>query len=170
MEGNEPVPGDGILAFRLWDFPEVSTATATRPDAYDIHVYVLGGASPIQTYISTEEDPLKMKFYEKQVGRANTAQGANYCIVDGDRTGEVIPASQRTAESVLHTIAHEVGHIIVGGDHPDEEKGVAPLSGTDRTKRLMCSGQNSTNNSLLLVKGEWDKAEEWLKTRPLGDN
>jgi hypothetical protein len=32
----------------------------------------------------------------------------------------------------------------------------------DVTKRLLCSGRNNNNNSILLVKAEWDKAEEWL--------
>jgi hypothetical protein len=31
---------------------------------------------------------------------------------------------------------------------------------------MMCSGGSSNINSLLLVKSEWDKAEEWLKKYP----
>lgn len=99
-----------------------------------------------------------------------TLPGENYCIIEGDRTSNIIPERHRTLDDVIHTIAHEVGHLIVGGGHPDEEGGDAPLSGTDRTKRLMCSGPNWNGNSLLLVKQEWDKAEMWLSARPNGDN
>ena len=64
----------------------------------------------------------------------------------------------------MRTLAHEIGHIIVGAGHPDELGGPAVLRGTDHTKRLMCSGNFSTHTgSCLLVKREWDKAEEWLK-------
>jgi hypothetical protein len=168
--GTAPVPGDGLLAFHLWTQPEVSIATANRPADYDIHVYVLGGASPIMTFVSSHEDPSQLMPYENLIGRANLASGENYCIIDGDRTSNIIPERHRTPEDVLHTIAHEVGHIIVGDGHPDDEGGDAPLSGTDRTKRLMCSGPHWTGNSLLLVKQEWDNAEIWLSERPNGDN
>ena len=59
--------------------------------------------------------------------------------------------------------AHEIGHVFVGSGHPDEFEGPAVLFNTDPTKRLMCSGSKSNLNSKLLVKSEWDKAEEWLK-------
>jgi hypothetical protein len=166
VPGAEPVPGDGLLAFNSWEQPEVSLATATRPVEYDIHVYILGGASPIITYIATEEDPAVLEPSEFQVGRANTALDSNYCIIDGDRTSDIIPAERRTLDDVIHTVAHEIGHIMVGGGHPDENGGNSPLLGTDRTQRLMCSGPNSTLESILLVKKEWDDAEMWLKENP----
>jgi hypothetical protein len=34
----------------------------------------------------------------------------------------------------------------------------------------MCSGPNSDGSSRLLVKGEWDEAEKWLKARPGEDH
>jgi hypothetical protein len=85
------------------------------------------------------------------------------------QNGQII-AEGRDYTDVTHTIAHEIGHLLVGLGHPDLESGVAPLLGTDRTKRLMCSGGNSNNNSIQLVKKEWDKAEEWFKNRENGDN
>ena len=41
-----------------------------------------------------------------------------------------------------------------------------PLPGTKHICRLMGSGPNSDGSSRLLVKKEWDEAEEWLKTFP----
>lgn len=72
---------------------------------------------------------------------------------------------------LLDTIAHEIGHVFVGEGHPDQDAspGPAPLPGTKHSCRLMCSGPNSDGSSRVLVKAEWDEAEEWLKTRPLGD-
>ena len=161
--GFAPVPGDGYLSFyHLWTNPEVSIATSNRPAGYDIHVYVIGGASPIITYSISPDGSGQLMPDEILLGRANTSPGENYCIIDGDRTLTGYSESDSTMEDVLQTIAHEVGHIIVGEGHPDEEGGDAPLLGTDRTQRLMCSGSKWTENSLLLVKREWDKAEEWL--------
>ncbi len=76
-------------------------------------------------------------------------------------------------KDVGHTMAHEIGHLMVGYGHPDEYKankadsgGFAPLQTlrktTDFTQRLMCSGTRSLTTSNLLVKKEWDLAEEWL--------
>jgi hypothetical protein len=84
------------------------------------------------------------------------------------RTFENLPQIRQSL--AMRTLAHEIGHIMVGAGHPDELGGPAVLRGTDHTKRLMCSGNLSTHtSSCLLVKREWDKAEEWLKNRPKGD-
>jgi hypothetical protein len=45
----------------------------------------------------------------------------------------------------------------------------APLPGTEHHLRLMTKGNNSSTESRILVKGEWDEAETWLKNRPRGD-
>ncbi len=76
----------------------------------------------------------------------------------------VYEAHLRTMDNIIHTVAHEMGHVILDdGGHPDHGEGVAPLDNSlDRTKRLMCSGHNNNNNSILLVKKEWDEAEKWL--------
>jgi hypothetical protein len=67
-------------------------------------------------------------------------------------------------------MAHEIGHVIIGAGHPDDRTGSnlgpAKLPGTKHTLRLMCSGETLNNSSRLIVKGEWDKAEEWLQTFP----
>ncbi len=75
---------------------------------------------------------------------------------------------------LAQTVAHEIGHILVGYGHPDEEKGPAPLHGTDRKLRIMHSGDGLGEITVdglprkpfrgnHLVEGEWDAAEAWLK-------
>jgi hypothetical protein len=63
----------------------------------------------------------------------------------------------------MSTIAHEIGHVLVGEGHPNQPRtpGPARLPGTDHSKRLMASGA-FRNRGNLLVKAEWDKAEKWL--------
>ena len=64
----------------------------------------------------------------------------------------------------MEGIAHEIGHVLVGYGHPDESRGAAPLPGTHLPNRLMVSGNGySVFRGSLLVKGEWDAAEKWLK-------
>lgn len=60
---------------------------------------------------------------------------------------------------------HNFAPIFTDYGHPDENDGVSPLPGTDRTLRLMHSGENSRGGRLgtVLVKEEWDAAEKWLK-------
>jgi hypothetical protein len=70
----------------------------------------------------------------------------------------------------INTMMHELGHRIVGDGHPNQGGGLAPLVGTDRRWRLMASGDHRIPGARLIVKKEWDKAEEWLSTRPNGDN
>jgi hypothetical protein len=167
--GPHPVPGNRILDVRSWIMPEVGAATANQEGNDDIHVYLIGGGTPFVLYENIG-DQLSVK--ETIYGMAEV--GGERCIVDGDRdrqefdldnnpTGYFTPENKRTVEAVLDTIAHEVGHIIVGDGHPDEGSGQAPLMGTDRTKRLMCSGPNRQVGASLLVKKEWDAAEVWLK-------
>jgi hypothetical protein len=69
--------------------------------------------------------------------------------------------------------------VLLGNGHPDvwpagnsDMHGVAPLPGTDQSRRLMCgpgAGFNYQDPGKLLVKKEWDVAEAWLVMRPNGD-
>jgi len=66
---------------------------------------------------------------------------------------------------VLETIAHEIGHVLVGYGHPDSGAfpGKAGIEGSDHGRRLMRSGgRDKSRMGTLLVKKEWDLAEEWL--------
>lgn len=65
---------------------------------------------------------------------------------------------------VISTIGHEIGHVLMGYGHPDDEDapGPAPLVGTDRTVRLMCGhSTRSLEDGRLLVKSEWEAVEDW---------
>ena len=97
-----------------------------------------------------------------------TPEKQNSIYLDPMRYMENSPDDR--AEYAMRTLAHEAGHVFCGSGHPDNGDGAARLPGTDHTKRLMCSGSNTTSSSHLLVKREWDKAEEWLKNRKRGDN
>ena len=72
---------------------------------------------------------------------------------------------QRSDQAINASIAHEIGHIMIGDGHPDQNAGPAPLYGTDRSYRLMNSGYSNVPGAKLLVKKEWDNAEEWLNTK-----
>ena len=89
-----------------------------------------------------------------------TIRDQRTCWILGSKFGK-----NRNKPYLLDTIAHEVGHVFVGDGHPDRNDGPAPLPGTRHICRLMCSGPNSDGSSRLLVKGEWDEAEKWLKAQ-----
>ena len=110
-----------------------------------------------------------------------TNRDAKSCWIVGD----TVPSRPRTLTEVMQTTAHEIGHLLVGYGHPDEKgksanRGLAPLPGTNHRERLMQTSESlsfvysgATQNaarSHRLVKGRWDEAEKWLKSRPLGDN
>jgi hypothetical protein len=67
----------------------------------------------------------------------------------------------RPLETICANATHEFGHVIISPHHPDKDAGPAPLQHTDRTERLMYSGNVLFNRRL--VKAEWDKIEEWAK-------
>lgn len=105
----------------------------------------------------------------------NTCWGAADSLANPDVAG-----SGATIYNVSQTTAHEIGHVIVGAGHPDENDGAAPLPGTTHSERLMANrfalptimfhgSMTREYRKHRLVKGEWDKAEGWLSNRPNGD-
>ena len=112
-------------------------------------------------------------------GLTNRSQNACWVVAD-TFANPADPSSGRNIAELLQTIAHEIGHVLTGYGHPDEEGGSSPLKGTDRKQRLMHSGDGLTKKVAdtylrmarghRLVKKEWDAAEEWLSHRPAGDN
>jgi hypothetical protein len=86
-------------------------------------------------------------------------------------TQSLVGSNAIPIDEYLTTIAHEIGHLFVGIGHPDQGEGVAPLAGTAHVERLMFSNIDgkvhaSTLDENLLVKAEWDKAEQWLIANP----
>lgn len=72
-------------------------------------------------------------------------------------------------DGVIHTMAHEVGHVMMGNDeenvgHPDEKTGPAPLPDSRVNERLMLSGKKTPLSATpkRLVKAEWDAIQAWL--------
>ncbi|MBG7606979.1 MAG: hypothetical protein IZT59_02975 [Verrucomicrobia bacterium] len=63
-------------------------------------------------------------------------------------------------EDQPHIITHEIGHFFFDEGHPDEKGGSALLPGTAHQRRLMVSGSGAgPKPGVLIVKGEWDKAD-----------
>jgi hypothetical protein len=104
------------------------------------------------------------------------------------RTPRVILIDGKKNE-IITTIAHEIGHCVIGDGHPDGasdpliaallkltgetvKRGPAPHDGVGNDewkKRLMYSATLPLAGKTM-VKSEWDAAETWLKNRPRGDN
>ncbi len=100
-------------------------------------------------------------------------------------TGDPLPAGETESRNEDYSyplqywnIAHEIGHVLVGYGHPNEQggssgnRGKAPLPGTDHRKRLMLSGKGRVAGQLggfLLVKGEWDEAEKWIRKEEISE-
>jgi hypothetical protein len=77
-----------------------------------------------------------------------------------------------TDTEYLDTMVHEIGHILLGEGHPDRGDNRSPLPGTRHVERLMCSGpqRKKDGSSRLIVKQEWDDAENWLSGQVDGEN
>ena len=130
---------------------------ANEENPPDIRVFLMSGT---KLFCDGEAKGIAMRIDPNknpgEPGRGET----NACWILADN----LPAIE--LGEIPRRIAHEMGHVLVGYGHPDEpaNRGPAPLPGTDPRIRLMVSG---TNNGIapgeLLVKGEWDAAEKWLR-------
>jgi hypothetical protein len=140
-------------------------------ESYDasrsINVYLVGGVGGGQ---KVEWDPATQEVQAREnsngqpevwIGTSDVA-GRRCWVIGGSNDGTT-PGI--TPESIRDTLGHEIGHVIVGAGHPDDGGGVAPLPDTPHVQRLMCSGprRKTDGASKLLVKAEWDEAEEWLR-------
>jgi len=163
-------PGDGVLDVKgPSNTPE--QLAILNSDSYEegIQVFLVGG-TPFR-HIS-QGDPV-MVGLERLAGIADTYKGSNdvqMVWVNSDRIragADAESSNQLSVAGVMNTTAHEIGHLIIGPDHPDEGAGPAPLDNSDPTVhayRLMCSGANRNRDyGIQLLKAEWDNAEELLR-------
>lgn len=154
---------------------ELAFAPLRDPNA-DINVYVLAGSS-INAWTQLPRvktnDILWLGVPAWGIAKRATREvwvDGDWAIADwtGYGEGEII------IQQVMHTMAHEMGHVIIGDGHPDDADegyngGPAPLLGTNRRDRLMVAGGGPLRAILpgtRLVKGEWDAAEVWLQGCP----
>jgi hypothetical protein len=121
--------------------------------------------------VTTHPTPTKCASIRMQ---PSSGSGKNCCIIDGDCdsptydieghvTGYALSEKDRSVNGVMNTIAHEIGHIMTKDGHPDQGEGPAVLLGTDRPQRMLSRGPKRKDDAFLLVKGEWNRIEIWLK-------
>ena len=94
-------------------------------------------------------------------GIANRASRTYWIMADPSNNPDIIMPPQP------QTIAHEIGHILIGAGHPNEKDGPAPLPNTRHSDRLMVGG-SALNPEIpisgnRLVKAEWDESEKWMQ-------
>lgn len=169
---NLVTPGNGKLDYYRGDpGSEQGTIHSLSDGDANINVYILGGGRINQVY---ETDGILRQTGSIISGIAYPEE--NMVFIDGDIGWYNTSVGRDNNAELLHTVAHEIGHCILGEGHPDEGTGPAALKGllpkSAVQERLMVSGlrKRRPNFGCRLVKGEWDAAETWLKARPLGDH
>ena len=164
----------GTVDDRL-DFNDTAEVQAATPNAKsiganptaNIDVWVIGG--DISLMLTPALGTTKYLAYGGHL------VGTSKIIVDGNvlrnhqlRNPEV--QAGKEADHLLHTIAHEIGHVMTKDEHPGDVGYDSALNWTGGAdpyvkKRLMCSGgdANHRNPGTCLIKKEWDRIEAWLK-------
>ena len=146
---------------------EQSLFIPLRDSNADINVYVFGGLGIRLWWFNSLLNRYQIELASGIAGIENReawVDGSFAQLTDwGYGTGDTL------TQHVMHTIAHEMGHIIVKAGHPDQGAGAAPLPGTNHLERLMCAGGGPDRGRKFgtrLVKGEWDASEELLNSLP----
>ena len=162
LDGTEVVPvGDEMNIVTQYTLAtgtkEKAMLSAFNDSNADIKIYLTDGVS-YRLPVGTVQAGLSGYSYPSQDPTSGVYE--NSCIVETDGHNN---------DDIADSLVHEVGHILVGGGHPDQNGGAAPLPSlaSDHIKRLMHS---DVGHPGLLVKSEWDKAEKWLSNRTNGDN
>jgi hypothetical protein len=145
---------NGTLYTITHGLKENAMIDAHRASDVDINIYVIGGGS---SYYSA---------HPSAVG-SHELSGSSYPTTESSSGtyGNCVVAKLKPF--VEQTIAHEIGHLMLGRGHPDAGTGPAPLEHltlADHQKRLMYSVEGYSGS--LLVKSEWDEAEKWLRAVP----
>ena len=138
-------------------------------DAYDdvqanVNVYLIRDSSYADLALSDPDHVLKAgSSYPKDLV-PSPGKYVNHCVLIRTEGG-----ADRDYDEVSYTCAHEIGHLMVGSGHPDKylppgnTGGIAPLQSLPLTKRMTrLMAADGTTESKLLVKSEWDAAEQWL--------
>ncbi len=177
LEPSFPMPNDGILDLNqsgTYHEPKLITETdntgnpGSNENTGHIQVYLVGGSTAIRTLLisGNPNNPNDDNVYFRSSG---FAKGIAFTGHTNPRRCWIADSALQDPEAGMHTIAHEIGHFIVGSGHPDEpaiqDQGPAPLQGTGLSHRLMVSGRSESRKSRLglqLVKAEWDAAERNL--------
>jgi hypothetical protein len=146
---------------------EKAMIDAYRDGSQDVNVFLINNV----LYTGDSSDPhSSVKLGSSYPAGFPGAAGRENCVVVN------MSALYTQGTNQMHTIAHEIGHLMVGPGHPDQWMallpdlgGPAPLQSipAHHPSRLMHS---NSGTGTLLVKGEWDRAEIWLSKRPNGDN
>ncbi len=152
--GSGPASGNGSLDSNGSDIGTEQSKILTSAGvdaAADINVYFVGGAEQITVWRDFNSE------FHGFGGYVGLAHPASRTVWLPGNTG-------RSKSGILNTLAHEIGHVMMGGGHPNDGGGPAPLAGTHHPDRLMYSNPFHTGllRKRLLVKGEWDKIDEWL--------
>ncbi len=161
--------GDGYALSKGTTFPQMYGQASFNVTNADIRVFLIDNV-----YLRDSQDNVPGNLERDEV-HGFSKPDFSAVIANAGNPSE----GTRPVQSVVDTIAHELGHIMVGPGHPDDYNieleapnlglqlpqnysGPAPLPGTDRTVRLMCSPDSRAPGARFLVKTEWDVAEEWL--------
>lgn len=108
--------------------------------------------------VPSGNDGIKLRRIDVVAGTADVLERRVW--IDGDRVHAKYPHERKTKDWVAHTIAHEIGHIVISDGHPNALEGPAHFNGIgDFTERLMVSGFREWPPGIQLVKSEWDNAE-----------
>lgn len=174
-DAERPKRGDGIFHREKPTGPEQTALVNSRALApKEVHVFLIGGCP---------------KMYEVALGNSGQMEYVNHgslngfadvpswhAFLRGDLTvemgGENAPGfvKEQVLKSLISTIAHEVGHVVVGLGHPDNpnvtmpsEAGVAPLARSPvlHAQRIMVSGGAGTSPEELVWK-EWENGRTRL--------
>jgi hypothetical protein len=162
--------GNGMLDFKGGEVlgrEEAIVDNTLRDNSVDINIYILGGAAMYG--LSERNGKLQKATALGAYGYAK--RDKNVVFLDGDVDVWDRFFERDSAAENKHTIAHEIGHLIMKYGHPDEGGGAAPLPGLPASAypdRLMTGGGKTKRpeHGKLLVKGEWDAAEEWMVNYP----
>lgn len=135
---------------------EQALLTASPPST-GIDVYFVNSGSEMEYHII---DPAKNSDLIIPIsGVARTRQNEDHYVIVTDF--ETFPST------LLDTLAHELGHILIGSGHSDTSDYPCYIPGTDPTVRLMISGNASVveKTHRTLLKCEWDKIHEWQENQ-----